>query len=223
MEIYYDGTNIARYGSLPSVVGFTTNTSFMKASGITNYPEFFDKVKGDVDGRPISFQVFEDDPRAQARTVSKYGPNVWAKVPVVDVKGRSNVPAIRELLLEGIKVNITAVFTLEQCTEILESVLYVQTPVIVSIFAGRISDTGRDPLPIIQDAVKMFNPGDHIKVLWAGCKEVLEIIKARDVGCQIITVPGDLLDKMDRIGMDLTKFSIATTVGFKNDATSITL
>jgi transaldolase len=218
IQIFYDGTNISKYSSLNYVTGVTTNTSFMKQAGVTDYSSFFNGVRDVIAGRPISMQVFDDDPREQARKIASYGNNVWAKIPIVDANGNSNLPVIRELLQEGVKVNITAVFSDKQCSEICKYVNEVDTPAIVSIFAGRISDTGKDPVPIISRAVELYKDMKNVQVLWAGCKDVLSIRKARDIGCHIITVPGDILDRIGRLDKDLDEFSLETVRGFKKDS-----
>jgi transaldolase len=217
VKLFYDGTDIAKYA--PVVVGFTTNTSFMKAAGKLSYTDFYNSTKEAVAGKPISLQAFDDDPTEQALAISALGENVYAKIPVIDVTGAYNLEYIGALLAKGVRVNITAVFTIEQCERIAQTVSqYPNASVIVSIFAGRITDTAEDPLPIIRDAVRLFAGScPCVEVLWAGCKTLLDVRKAKEVGCQIVTVPGDLLDKLGRIGKDLTQFSIDTVVGFKKD------
>lgn len=221
IKVFYDGLDLARYGKLPFVVGFTTNTSFMKKAGVKHYQKFVSELDPN-DARPLSLQVWdEENTLEQAISVSKLGKNIWVKIPVVKSNGESNLGVIRTLLGQGTKVNITAVFSEQQCVDIRNAVHDVETPVIVSIFAGRISDTARDPCPIVQQAVSIFSEFPHVEILWAGCKEVLSIRKARDIGCHIITVPGDILDKMYRIDMDLDLFSQETARMFKEDAAGI--
>lgn len=220
IEIYYDGTNFKRYGDMKEVVGFTTNTSFMQLAGELNYPKFYESVKDIVKDRPISLQLCSPNSEKMiedAYKISSYGPNVYVKIPIIQPYGQSNVDTIVNLAMNGIKINVTAIFTIDQILELYHKLWDkdIQTPMIVSIFAGRISDTCVDPKPIIQFACKLLKPLTNIKVLWAGCKEVLSIQHAMDVGCHIITIPDSILDRLNRVDMDLQEFSKETVRMFE--------
>lgn len=220
--LYYDGTNISKYGGLDFISGFTTNTSFMAQSGWGSYQSFYATNMAYIGDRPISFQVFGDSDETllqQARDISNIGSNVYVKIPVIKSDGRSNMKIIRSLLQNGIKVNITAVFTLEQCRDIYTHVLdCCTTPFIVSVFAGRISDTGVNPVDTVRRACDMFKDMPNAHILWAGCKDVASITVAQDAGCHIITVPDVILDRIDRKGKNLTAFSMETVATFNSDA-----
>lgn len=222
MKIYYDGTNISKYATYALVEGFTTNVSFMAQAKETNYRAFYNAHSALINSRPISMQVYSDDDDIiykDALTIASYGTNTVVKIPVIKSTGDTNLPIIKKLLTEGVKVNITAVFTIEQIKAIynmLQQVLNSPT-VIVSIFAGRISDTGVDPFPIVQFACTLYKSLPYVEVLWAGCKEVLSINHAERAGCAIITIPDAILDRVNRIGLDLEDFSKETVTSFKAD------
>ena len=222
IELYYDGTNIEKYGLMKDIVGFTTNTTFMVQGGKTHYPEFYESVKEIVNNRPISLQLFSSNPEKiieDAYKISSYGPNVYVKIPIIQPNGESNVDTIVNLAMNGVKINVTAIFTMHQVLELYHKLWdkKLETPMIVSIFAGRISDTCVDPKPLIQFICKLLKPLNHIKVLWAGCKETLSIQHAIDVGCHIITIPDSILDRLSRVDKDLFEFSKETVQGFNND------
>lgn len=221
IKIFYDGVAIDKYGKLPNVVGFTTNTSFMKQGNELNYASFMKKYQEQIGDRPISLQLFADEAEeayTQAHQIAELGKNVYVKVPITNSKGEPNAPLIQKLLQEGIKVNITAIFTKEQIASVLPIVQGTTTPVIVSIFAGRISDTCVNPVPIVQYATTLYKGLNHVEVLWAGCKETLSIQHAIDTNCHIITIPDSILDRLGRMGKDLTEFSLETVVAFRKDA-----
>ena len=221
-KIFYDGADIAKFGVYDGVIGFTTNTTIMRQAGQLNYTEFYDKHRDLIAGRPISFQIFSDDVEtiaAQARAISKIGPNIYVKVPVINSRGESLLPVIVQLLTEGIRVNITAVFTEEQIASIAASpVVKSETPAIVSVFAGRISDTGVNPKGLIATAVHSFAENANIEVLWAGCKDNLVLQNCRDVGCHIATLPDAIMQRINRIGQPLTSLSQDTVASFLKDA-----
>ena len=223
IKIFYDGTDVAKWAPSPLVQGFTTNTSFMKQGQKLNYNEFYRVNKEALGDRPISMQVWEEDPLEQARKISALGPNVWAKVPVVKSDGRSNLDVIEILRSEGLKLNVTAVFTKDQCKSLRRVLAACDVPVIVSIFAGRISDTGVDPFPIVQYAVNLYSDLPHVEVLWAGCKEVLSIRHAIRAGAQIITIPDSIISRLNRLDKDLMEFSIETARDFNADGRSLSI
>jgi len=223
IKIFYDGTDVAKWGCADIVQGFTTNTSFMKQGQKLNYTEFYGANKDVIGDRPISLQVWEEDPRQQARAISALGPNVWAKVPIVSSDGQPNLAVIEELRGEGLKLNVTAVFTKEQCKNLRRVLAANDTPVIVSIFAGRISDTGADPFPIVQYAVNLYSDLPYVEILWAGCKEVLSIRHAIRSGAQIITIPDTIISRLGRLDKNLTEFSVETARDFNSDGKSLNI
>ena len=221
-KIFYDGADIAKFAGYDGVVGFTTNTSIMRQAGQLNYTAFYEKHRDLIAGRPISFQIFSDDAEViavQARAISAIGPNIYVKVPVINSRGESLLPVIVLLLTEGVRVNITAVFTEEQIASIAASpVAKSETPAIVSVFAGRISDTGVNPKGLIATAVHSFAENANIEVLWAGCKDNLVLQNCRDVGCHIATLPDAIMQRINRIGQPLTSLSQDTVASFLKDA-----
>jgi len=222
IRLFYDGTNIEKYGRPNWIDGFTTNTSFMAQGGKTNYPEFYAANKEILAGRCISLQVFREDDSdifADALKISAYGPNIYVKIPIVKSDGQSNTDVIVELLQKGIQVNVTAVFSPHQVVALYHQInkQAIQTPTIVSVFAGRISDTCVDPFHIVKFIATLFKPLSQVEILWAGCKETLSIQNAMDSGCHIITIPDSILDRIGRTGKDLMEFSIETVKGFNKD------
>ncbi len=220
-KIFYDGAEVAKFASYDGVVGFTTNTTIMRQGGKLNYTKFYEEHKEQIAGRPISFQIFADSSaeiEEQARKISAIGPNVYVKVPIINSRSELLLPVIEKLLADGIKVNITAIFTEQQIYEIAQSkVAKSQTPVIVSVFAGRISDTGVNPKGMIEYAVKLFRDNNNIEILWAGCKDNLVIQNAKDVGCQIVTLPDAIMTRINRIGQPLDSLSQDTVKSFLKD------
>jgi transaldolase len=221
-KIFYDGADIAKFGGQAGVVGFTTNTSIMRQAGQLNYTAFYRANDAVIAGRPISFQVFADEAaevEVQARAISAIGPNIYVKVPIINSRGDYLLPVIEKLLADGIKVNITAIFTGAQIEAIAQSsVANTTTPTIVSVFAGRISDTGVNPKCLIADAVAVFRGNAAIEILWAGCKDNLVLQNCRDVGCQIATLPDAIMQRINRIGQPLTSLSQDTVTSFLKDA-----
>jgi transaldolase len=221
IKIFYDGTNLEKYCKISYVSGITTNTSFMKQSGFNNYKDFYETNRQHIRNLPISFQIFDEDEEIaykDAMHISEYGGNTYVKVPVINSKGVLNASLIQHLLASGIKLNITAIYTTEQLLSLHKIIKAYDTPIIVSIFCGRISDTSRDPSVIVKSAIDIFRYFPNVEILWAGCKEVLSIQHAIDVGCHIITVPDSIFDRINRIDQDLTEMSIDTVQSFKKDA-----
>lgn len=222
IRIFYDGTNIRQFASHEFVRGFTTNTTMMKAAGIERYSDFLTENRYLIDGRPISLQVWGDDDESiysQAKTIAALDHGVYVKIPVQTTSGQSNVPVIKRLLMEGVSVNVTAIFTRSQIDSV-ASVLHVsyKTPLILSVFAGRISDTGTDPIDTIAYAVQKVHAWPHAFVLWAGCKDNASILNAARVGCHIITLPDSIMQRIDRIGRSLDDIALATVQSFHEDA-----
>lgn len=222
IAIFYDGTNIEKYAKLDYVKGFTTNTTFMVQGNQLNYSDFYNRNKELINNRPISLQLYSDDDFEmvqQAQQISNLGENVYVKVPVIKSTGESNEVILEWLLQRNFKVNITAIFTEQQLLD-LYPILVNKEGVIISIFAGRISDTGVNPFEIIKFACKLY-PKAH--VLWAGCKEVLSIRHAIHAGCKIITIPDSIMDRLSRINKDLTEFSQETVQSFKKDGEKLSI
>lgn len=220
-KIFYDGCDFAKFAGYPNVVGFTTNTTIMRQSGKLNYKQFYEENKASIAGRAISFQVFSDDPFVvleQARKIHALGENIYVKVPVINSRGESLLDVAKQLLNEGIQVNVTAIFTEQQLLEVSRAILDTPTPAIVSVFGGRISDTGVNPKEIVGFAVERVKSNPKIEVLWAGCKDNLVIQNASDVGCQIVTLPDAILSRINRLGQPLDTLSQDTVKSFLKDA-----
>ena len=223
IKLFDDGANLDGMLSLykdPNIKGFTTNPTLMKKAGITDYEKFAKQVLLEIPDRPVSFEVFADDLDdmfVQAKTIASWGSNVNVKIPVTNTKGEFTGPIIKRLSGLGVQLNITAVFTQEQVRTIVEN-LSSDTAAIVSVFAGRIADSGLDPMPIMSECVEILKDFPEAELLWASPREFLNIVQADQVGCHIITAPPDLLIKMKLLGKDLTKFSLETVQMFYNDA-----
>jgi transaldolase len=202
------------------VKGFTTNPTLMAKAGITNYLAFATEVLRIVRDLPVSFEVFSDDiagMRRQALRLNELGSNVYIKIPVTNTNGVSSSPLISELATQRLKLNITAIMTLAQVKQLV-SALQPDVPSIVSVFAGRIADSGRDPLPIMKQALLALKPLSAAELLWASPREVLNIIQADEIGCHIITVTPDLLAKAGNLGKELETYSLETVRMFYHDA-----
>jgi len=226
IKIFADGADIseikqAYQGGI--VQGFTTNPSLMKKSGVTDYEDFAKKVLAIVQDLPVSFEVFSDDfsgMEREAIKISGWGQNVNVKIPVTNTKGESSLALIKKLSAQGLSLNITAVMTVEQVRAVSE-VLSPQSKTIVSVFAGRIADTGRDPAPYMKEAAKILKNNPNAQLLWASSRELLNIFQAQECGCHIITVTSDILKKIPlTISKDLKEFSLETVKSFHNDAVS---
>jgi transaldolase len=216
----YDG--MIKLARNPLIKGFTTNPSLMRKAGVDDYEEFARRVLAAITDRPVSFEVFADDfgnMAEQARAIAAWGPNVNVKIPVSNTKGQSAVELVRALSAEGIALNITAVFTLDQVRAVADA-LEPATPAIVSVFAGRIADSGVDPIPHMLAAKQILGTRPKAHLLWASTRELLNIFHAEEAGCDIITVPNEFLGKLDLIGKDLTEYSRETVQMFYKDATS---
>ena len=216
----YDG--IVKMARNPAVKGFTTNPSLMRKAGVDDYEAFARKVLGAITDRPVSFEVFADDlpgMAEQARAIAKWGPNVNVKIPITNTKGQSTAELIRTLSAEGVVLNITAIFTLDQVRTVTDA-LHPATDAIVSVFAGRIADTGVDPVPHMMACKQIMGSRPKAQLLWASTRELLNIFHAEECGCHIITVPNEFLAKLDLVGKDLIEYSRETVQAFYKDATS---
>lgn len=223
VKIFADGADfdgILKMYANPLIKGFTTNPSLMRKAGVTDYEGFARKLLAAVPDRPISFEVFADSPHdmvRQAKAIASWGANVNVKIPVVNTQREFMGRAIEELSQEGVVVNVTAVMTLTQVRRI-GACLAIDTPAIVSVFAGRIADTGIDPMPLMREGVGLLADRPKAELLWASPRELLNIFQADEVGCHIITVSHDVLAKLGLIGKDLDGYSLETVEAFYRDA-----
>jgi transaldolase len=224
IQIYADGADKAGifdlYGK-PYIKGLTTNPSLMKKAGVTNYEAFAREILKTVIAKPISLEVFSDEfpeMERQALKLAGWGENVYVKIPITNSRGESSIPLIRRLSALQVKLNITAILTLSQVSEV-AAALNSAVPSVVSIFAGRIADTGRDPVPVMRDSRKLLEGLPKAELLWGSVREVLNIVQAEQCGCHIVTVPHDILNKAAKLlDTDLTKLSLDTVRMFANDA-----
>jgi transaldolase len=225
IDLYADGANVgdmkaARESGI--VKGFTTNPTLMRKSGINDYEAFAHEALAAVEGMPISFEVFADDfdeMERQARLIATWGDAVFVKIPVTNTKGESAVPLIQRLSSAGVKLNVTAILSLDQVRAVVDA-LDANTDAIVSVFAGRIADTGRDPIPLMTEALEIVKQKPKSQLLWASPRELLNIIQADECGCHIITVTSDLLKKLSGVGRSLEDVSLDTVKMFFNDASA---
>jgi transaldolase len=223
VKIFADGAD--RSGMLelyknPHVKGFTTNPTLMRIAGITDYEAFARDIVEAIPDRPISLEVFSDDfaeMAIQAKRIASWGENIYVKIPVTNTNGESAVPLIRGLARAGVKQNVTALMTLGQVRDV-AAALGSGPAACVSVFAGRVADTGRDPLPMMAAAVEMLSVYPQLELIWASPRELLNIVHADSIGCHIITVTHDLLRKLPLMGKDLGEYSLDTVKMFRNDA-----
>ncbi len=223
IKLFADGADLASILALyqkPWIKGFTTNPTLMRKAGVLDYEAFARNLLRMIPDRPVSFEVFardEDNMEAQARTIASWGSNVNVKIPVTDQDGIFLGPLIQRLSHDGIALNVTAILTVEQ-VERIAGALHPGTPAIVSVFAGRIADTGVDPVPVMKQARRIMNALPQAELLWASPRELLNIFQAESAGCGIITVPPEILSKLDLVGKDLTHYSRETVSMFHRDA-----
>lgn len=223
VKIFADGADydsILKLYQNPIIKGFTTNPTLVRKAGVTDYEGFARKLIAAVPDRPISLEVFADDlptMEAQAKVIASWGKNVNVKIPVTNTKGQFTGPIISSLSAAGVVLNVTAIFTVAQVKAV-EECLHRDTPSIVSVFAGRIADTGVDPLPIMSESVKILAQKPKSELIWASPRELLNVIQANDVGCHIITASSDVLDKLVLIGKDLDAYSLEAVQIFYRDA-----
>jgi transaldolase len=223
IKIFADGADlegISRWAEDPRIAGFTTNPTLMRQSGISDYVEFASQVLRAVPDKPISFEVFSDDMdemARQARLIASWGPNVYVKIPVTDTKGASTAKLVRQLTEDGVKLNVTAILSLSQVRTVVDA-LSGSDAAIVSVFAGRVADTGLDPVPLMTAALHLVALNPALELLWASPREVLNIVQADAIGCHIITMTHDLLKKLSNLGRDLDDVSLDTVKMFHRDA-----
>jgi len=223
IRIFADGADLSvikRLKETGVVKGFTTNPSLMRKAGVQDYKSFAKQVLKLAPELPLSLEVFSDnleEMESQARIISSWGKNIFVKIPVMNTQRRFTGPILKSLSRDGIKLNVTAVMSVDQIKNILEYLTY-ETPVILSVFAGRIADTGRDPVPIMEQCVDLLQSYNNVELLWASTRELFNVMQASQLGCDIITVGEDILDKMGLIGKDLDDFSRETVEMFYKDA-----
>jgi len=223
VKIFADGADregIERLAADPGIAGFTTNPTLMKQAGVKDYRGFAREILSIVTDRPISFEVFSDDfseMERQALEIASWGSNVNVKIPVTNTQGERSDVLLKRLVEAGVSVNVTALFTTDQVEWVAASVAD-GPPCFVSVFAGRIADAGVDPVPLMSEAVQIVHSYGNQELIWASPREVLNVVQADSIGCDIITITHDLLKKLPTIGKDLDEFSLDTVKMFRNDA-----
>lgn len=223
IKLYADGADLKEMiGAYNEgiVRGFTTNPTLMRKAGVKNYEEFAKAALKAIPDLPISFEVFSDDAAGMEREAHKiagWGENAYIKIPVTNTRGESTASLVKKLSQDGLKLNVTAILTLEQVKQVSRA-LSPLTPSIVSVFAGRIADTGKDPVPIMKEAVWILKSNPKAELLWASTRELLNLVQAESCGCHIITITNDILKKVTMLGKELKELSLDTVKMFYNDA-----
>ena len=223
VKIFADGADKAGILEMyrnPGIQGFTTNPTLMRKAGVRDYEAFARDVLACIPDRPVSLEVFADDfpeMERQARIIASWGNNVFVKIPITNTRRESSVPLVRRLSQEGISVNVTALLTLEQVWKV-SAALSGGAPAYVSVFAGRIADTGRDPVPLMAAVVEMLRCSPNAELIWASPRELLNVMQADSIGCHIITATNDILKKLGLVGKDLSGYSLETVQMFYKDA-----
>jgi transaldolase len=223
VKIFADGADISgmlEMYSKPYIKGFTTNPTLMRKAGISDYCAFAQEVVNAIPDRPISFEVFSDEfdeMERQARQIALWGQNIYVKIPISNTRQEPAYDLLSKLAQLGIKVNVTALMTLDQVQHAVNA-LRDGPAACISVFAGRIADTGCDPLPMMSKAVEMMRPYPNLELIWASPRELLNIFQADAIGCHIITVTNDILKKLELVGKDLDEYSLETVKMFYNDA-----
>jgi transaldolase len=223
IKLFADGADrdhIVRLRTNPLIRGFTTNPTLMRAAGVKDYESFAHEVLEVVKDRPVSFEVFADEfgeMERQAHKIANWANNVYVKIPITNTRRESSVDLVKRLSCAGVKLNVTALLTLDQVRSA-KAALCTKTPAVISVFAGRIADTGRDPVPMMAEAVNMLRDRPNIELLWASPRELLNIFQADEVGVHIITATEGVLSKLNNVGKDLDTYSLETVQMFYNDA-----
>jgi transaldolase len=223
IKIFADGADLESMFDMyqkPFIKGLTTNPTLMRKAGIKNYKSFALEVLNVITEKPVSFEVFSDDFKemiSQAMEISSWASNVNIKIPVTNSKGQDTSSVVKCLSDLGIKVNVTAVMTISQVQRIVKA-LNPKSPAFISIFAGRIADTGVNPVFTMQEALKIMTLAPNAELIWASPRELLNVIQADEIGCHVITATSDILNKLDLIGKDLSTYSLETVEMFKHDA-----
>lgn len=224
VKLFADGADKAGMLEMyrkPFVKGFTTNPTLMRKAGVSDYRSFAEEILAAIPDRPISFEVFSDEfdeMEQHAKEIATWGDNVYVKIPVTNTRREPAYSLVKRLSHAGVKVNVTAMLTLDQVRHVAES-LRDGAPSCVSVFAGRIADTGVDPVPMMAEAVRILKDVPAAELIWASPRELLNVFQADSVGCHIITATNDILKKLDLIGKDLAEYSLDTVKMFYNDAT----
>jgi transaldolase len=222
VKVFADGAEKAgmlEMYAMPYIKGFTTNPTLMHKAGLTDYRAFAHSILEAIPDRPISFEVFSDefgDMERQAREIATWGDNVYVKIPVTNTRREPAYDLVRRLSKDGIKLNITAIMTVDQVRNVVEAVKD-GAPSCISVFAGRIADTGRDPVPLMTECVAILKAAPRAELIWASPRELLNIIQADAIGCHIITVTNDILKKLPLVGKDLADYSLDTVKMFFED------
>lgn len=223
VKIFADGADkdhILHLYQQPYIQGFTTNPTLMRQAGITDYKTFSQDILKIIKDRPISFEVFADDWKTmhqQALEIASWGKNVYVKIPITNTLGESSIPLIHTLACAGVALNITAIMTFDQVYEACHAIGN-KAPAYISVFAGRIADTARDPIPLMSATVALLSRFPNQALIWASPRELLNLFQASEIGCHIITVTPDILKKLSLINKDLSEFSLETVKMFRQDA-----
>ena len=223
IKIFADGADRAgmlEMAALPHIAGLTTNPTLMRKAGIADYRAFAKDILRAIPDKPISFEVFCDEfgeMERQANEIASWGQNVYVKIPITNCQGESSCALIRRLAKAGVKQNVTALMTLGQVRDVSQAICDGPASYI-SVFAGRVADTGRDPVPMMSAAVEMMKPFRNQELIWASPRELLNIFQADAIGCHVITVTNDVLKKLSLVGKDLGEYSLETVKMFYNDA-----
>lgn len=223
VKLFADGADLAGIKEMaanPAIKGFTTNPTLMRKAGVADYKAFALQALQVVGGRSISFEVFADElgeMEKQAHEITSWGKNIYVKIPITNTNREFSGPLVERLSRAGVQVNVTALMTVDQVKRVTER-LAPDTPAIISVFAGRIADTGRDPMPIMAEAVRIMKEKPKAELIWASPRELLNIVQASEVGCHIITATNDILKKLSLVGKDLDQYSLETVEMFHKDA-----
>jgi transaldolase len=222
VQIFADGADKAGMLEMyahPAVKGFTTNPTLMRKAGVKDYEAAAKDILAAIPDRPISFEVFADEfseMERQARRITTWGKHVSVKIPITNTRQESAIPLVRKLSHEGIALNVTAIFTLDQVQAVVDAVKD-GAPCYVSVFAGRIADTGVDPVPLMAESVKRLRAAPNTQLIWASPRELLNIVQADEIGCHVITVTNDIIKKLSLAGKDLVGYSLETVKMFYED------
>jgi transaldolase len=223
VKIFADGADfegMIEMSKKPFITGLTTNPTLMRKAGITNYEDFARKILREITNKSISLEVFSDnldEMKLQGEKIASWGENVYVKIPITNTQGESTKAVIKYLVEKNVKVNVTAIMTTNQISEII-NVLNPKIPSYISIFAGRIADTGRDPLPVMSDAISLLEGNSSAEIIWASPRELLNIFQADQMNCHIITATNDILNKLFLVGKNLNEYSLETVKMFYEDA-----
>jgi len=223
IKLFADGADkkgIMEMYENPRIDGFTTNPTLMRAAGISDYVKFAKDILHDIKDKPVSFEVFADEfpeKKRQALEIASWGSNVYVKIPITNTKQELSAQLIQELSSENVQLNITAILSIEQ-VQTVAKVLNKEQSAFISVFAGRIADTGRDPIPYMKQALELLKPLPKAELLWASPREVLNVYQAESIGCHIITATNNLLKKLNLVNKDLDEYSLDTVKMFYNDA-----